>query len=313
MKKMMLLLLFAYSFLYADTIQLDSYIEDTEISIGTHIHIKMSIPKKENPMILKELLHLTQPFVMVNYEEIIHKAEIELNLHITSFESGDFDNIIIKLPVVFENGEKSTFTMLLNDIKVNDVFSDEEKKLILESKGNNSIEINGLKDIFKFRFYVGTLLSLGILIMLGGILLFLFLYYLVKRKNKKKQNLDTEEQLSPFEKFNVELEMLVIDPNNRIDTEYKVSMLSEIFKEFIFSRFNFNAPSETTKEFLISLRTQQFESKIIAQIHELFTTLDLIKFAKASITTEDFSSFKKEIKVLGEYCNSMIGEGEDDV
>ena len=135
--------------------------------------------------------------------------------------------------------------------------------------------------------------------------------FIFKRKNGKENE---KTKLPPYENFLKNVSQINFDPNDeRPATENKLSILTEVLKELIYDEYQLNAPSETTKELIRSLRDIGFKEEIVIDMNTFYTEIDLIKFAKAPYNYDRLILFLNKIKDLGSRINQDYREKNSEV
>lgn len=124
--------------------------------------------------------------------------------------------------------------------------------------------------------------------LLGAILLFITIFYLIKLKNKNKDNLDAEfEHIEPLVAPDIKaLEKLSVLKKEQLwqKGEIKIyqSRLTDIIREYISNRYGIPAMESTTDEISMALKKDnRFDTIYESQLKEILTMADMIKFAKA--------------------------------
>lgn len=65
------------------------------------------------------------------------------------------------------------------------------------------------------------------------------------------------------------------------------SQLTDIAREYLHRRFNFDAPEMTSEEIITELKNHKVNSEVLSKLNAAFTLSDLVKFAKAQPTALD--------------------------
>ncbi|HOV15186.1 MAG TPA: hypothetical protein PK771_12935, partial [Spirochaetota bacterium] len=171
---------------------------------------------------------------------------------------------------------------------------DDPSKVVLR-KEKDIANIN-----FTFGPYVKIIIIVIAILLLGMIIYFVLYKFVFKKKNSESVKL----KLPPYENFLKNISQISFDPNDeRVVTENKLSILTEVLKELIYDEYQLNAPSETTKELIRSLRDIGFKEEIVLEMNTLYTEIDLIKFAKAPYNYDRLVVFVNKIKDLGSKIN----------
>ena len=144
------------------------------------------------------------------------------------------------------------------------------------------IDINDIKPLEEVSRELRMLFALGALAVL-----FLFLGVWFSRKRRKKRGA-TLLTLTPAQEAGEKLyrlENMQLIKNKEVKKHYV--LLSEIFRQYLERRFNFRAVERTSEEISDELASLQVPEPLRNQIRTILGTLDLVKFARATCTTDD--------------------------
>lgn len=186
-------------------------------------------------------------------------------------------------------------------------------KKIIETKETNSIpvkiksvlkkvdkDIKPLKDLVDMKgdpFYILKYLFLALAIVLLIVLITIWL----KKKNKKT-DIIKKPLLSPIEEFELRIrelsEMKLFKKGKKIEFFIR---LTEIIKNFLYRKYGFNAEDFTTYETLFRLKENEREVLILNNMEFVFSTSDLVKFAKF---VPDSFTFREVISKVGEMIST---------
>lgn len=82
------------------------------------------------------------------------------------------------------------------------------------------------------------------------------------------------------------------------DYDSYYAAVSDIIRDYISMRYGINAPKQTTQEFLQSLKNQQFDPYMQAEIRELFMRADEVKFAGYTPSNEECAEAESTARKL---------------
>jgi len=307
MKKFLILYFILLSAIYINADQTDdsikSKISKTKIKLGEKITLNISIPGenfKEYKIVWGELNSSNGKSETISQKDSYINKTLHLEIVFTFYEAGTFKDFTFTVPISIKDQEMMYLTTDKYEIEVSSPLTDEELENIKKIKDPSKIELKKEKLQEKMPFIFSGYIKI-ILIVLLIILIGLILYYIVyKMIFKNREGKIEQNKLSPYENFLAKLEIINFDKNDdRKTIELKLSELTEIVKELIFLEFALNAPSETTKELIYSLRNINFENNLILSIKSLLEEIDMIKFAKASYDFDRLIYQKEAIRKLG--------------
>ncbi|MDO4159965.1 MAG: hypothetical protein Q4D41_05880 [Prevotellaceae bacterium] len=117
------------------------------------------------------------------------------------------------------------------------------------------------------------------------VLLLVIVYYLWTRLKENKPiiaRVRIIKKVLPHQKALKEIEALKADKMSQSeDQKTYYTLLTDVLRKYIEDRFGFNAMEMTSTEIIARLQ-QEGDKKMIDELKELFTTADLVKFAKHS-------------------------------
>lgn len=275
-------------------------ISKTNIKIGEKITLSIILQNLENVNILWQDINATNNNVEIISKKNYYKNKnLYIEIVFTFFESGEYNDFSFTVPISQSNGEMLYLYSEKYNIKVNNPLTNEEIEVIKNLKDPGSIELKKEKGQAKFPFYFSFYLKVLIIIIIILIFALISYYFFYKFIMNKKQK-EKYDNISPYHIFLAKIEMIVFKKNDgRKIIEKKLSEVTEIFKELIYKELSLNAPSETTRELIISLRKISLDSEIIKSIEVLLYKIDMIKFAKAPTDLDKLYSYLKSIKEFG--------------
>lgn len=286
-------------------------ISKTEIKIGEKINLTIKIPHIKDVKVLWEDISYSDSSVDVISKKDFYKADcLNFDIDFTFFNPGYYDDFNFTIPISQKDGEMLYLVTDKFDITVKGELTSQEVENLKKIDDPSKIILRKEKDIVSIKFNFSPYIKIIIIVLLiiaAGLVTYFVLYRLIFKK--KGDNKGVAKKLPPYENFLKNISMLCFDQNDaRIITENKLSILTETLKELIYDEFSLNAPSETTRELIRSLRNLNFKEELIIEINNLFTEIDLIKFAKADYDYENLVSFLNKIKDLGSRINNYYKE-----
>lgn len=253
---------------------------------------------------------------VISYKDMVEKENLVLEVVFASYEPGDYKDVYLEINLSINDQVLIKLTTEKYDIKVSFPLTEEEIQVIKKIDDKTKIELKKEKEQaeipFQFAFYLKV-----IFFIILTILLIIVAYYIFYKILFKKNNLSQSNLLPPYEDFLAKVERITFNKDqSRSEIELKLSELTEILKELIYRDFSLNAPSETTRELVISLRELSFEPQLIINIRSVLEEIDLIKFAKAPYDIDRLLEQKEKVKKIGsiihQYSESILREKESE-
>ncbi|MCK4799207.1 MAG: hypothetical protein KAT05_17675 [Spirochaetes bacterium] len=292
-----------------------STISKTNIKIGEKITLLLKVPDLKDVKVLwEDMSELHQEVEIYSKKDFYKGKYLNFEIIFTFFYSGDYEGFIFTIPISTPDGEMLYLETDKYNIIVESPLTEEEIENLKNIKDPSKIELRKEKEQVKIAFHFSTYIKI-ILFIIGFILLAMIIYYFLYKKIMKKRKEDEIKKLPPYQRFLADLEIILFDvKDDRKIVEKKLSELTEILKELIYGELFFNAPSETTKELIISLKQTEFDPNIIAILNDLFNEIDMIKFAKAPVNYDRLKYYVDTIRKLGNkihnYKMSILKEEE---
>lgn len=307
MRKTVFLVIFLSSLLssFSDNI-LNIELDKNKVKIGEKFKITVLVDTAEDYNVLSEIEKIKYPLELL---ETVYKREnnytaVEKTFSI--FEDGFFSDLYFTVVFSYHSGKVIEYRSENFTIEVESYLSEDEKEALKNVGQPEKIQLRDAKGIFKFRYYFSHIFIIIMIILLITLLILILYKILLKKIGKGRKSNRETLKLSPFEKFIAEIERINTDRDSKDELENKTSLLSEVFKDFIFNIMSFNAVSETTRELVQSLRESDIDSDLISNINSTLTGMDMVKFAKAEINAEKFIQFKSDIKEYGLKINEIV-------
>ncbi len=207
----------------------------------------------------------------------------EKNIEIAFFKTGDFN--VGPFVIELKKNEKVIETRETNSVPVTikSTLKEEDKdikplKNLLEIKGN---------PWYLLKYILGVL---GVIII--GLLILFFL------KRRKAKAVETPKRLlSPLEELELRIKELYQQSLfEKGKTKLFFIELTIILKQFLHRTYQFNAEDFTTYETLYDLKKREAEVSLLNNMEFLFSTADLVKFAKYIPDDGALSELAKKIE-----------------
>ncbi len=283
MKKIILLILLLTlnNIAFANT-DIKQEILNKNIRVGDYIKYKITIPLDNGTITFKTKDF--SPFDLINKSQKItpDKKSVEYLFTLSIYETGE--QIIPELKFIkIKDKNESEIIIPKKKITVNSV---------LKADNNKN---QGIKDI-KPTVSITEKTYLFIYIMIGVLLIIIIYYILKKQKNKKKKEIITiEKKLPAHEIAYKKLSELI---NQELIKKGKIKeyvfILSEIIREFIGNRYDFDSIELTSDELLSYIRREpKFNREHIPVINNFLEDSDIIKFSKIEATNEELEQLTK--------------------
>ena len=318
-----IIILTGISFLFPDEtedfITKNTKLTKTDIKIGEKINLTVKIPNLENAKVLWEDMTYTDASCDVLSKKEFYKDKLfNIDIEYTFFDAGTYKDFLFTIPISVKGGDVLYLTTNKYTINVASPLTNEEIENIKSILDPSKIELRKEKEQAKFNFVILPYLKVILIILfviLAGLVIYFFLY---RKFGKLKGTEASVKKLPPYEQFLADISRIEFGINDsRIETENKLSLLTEILKELIYREYSLNAPSETTRELVTSLKQINFNDEILLEINRLFFEIDMIKFARSEYDYDGLVFFLGAIKSLGERINTIYrmniaGSGETD-
>lgn len=277
----LMLILFANN-LQAQNIEAFTKIDTNAISIGDQIGLELGIKLPLEftavwPTITDTITKNIEVISSGNIDTIFDKKEMILTqkLTITSFDSGYFE--IPGMEFLFgKSGDSLMYSSKAKSLFLNvytpEVDTSQAFKVIKApfSEPYTFMEI--------FPWVLGGILIIGLII---------FLFWFIKRRKKNQPIFAAKPKpLLPPEVVALEkLETLRLSKvwQQGLIKKYH-SQITDIVREYLDRRFNFDAPEMTSEEIIEELKNHKINEEALAKVSSAFKLSDFVKFAKAQPT-----------------------------
>jgi len=259
-----------------------SKLDTNAIMIGDQIGLELSIKLPSNfiihwPIIGDTITENIEVISRTGIDTIFNDNQIILRqqLKITSFDSGYFE--LPPLSFVFgKKGDSLTFISNSQTLFLH-VYTPEvdTSQAFKEIKGPYS-EPYTFMEILPW--------------VLGGLAIILLIafgiWYFIRIRKNKPVFASKPKPLKPAQEVALEkLETLRLEKLwQKGDLKKYHSLLTDIIREYLHRRFNFDAPEMTSEEIILELNNHKVNAEVLNKINAAFQLSDLVKFAKAQPT-----------------------------
>ncbi len=291
----------------AQQIEVKATIDSTYILIGqqTLIHLQVLQPEEaklnfphfqpEEPLTEKvEIISVSKPDTSTADNG---RILIKQDYLVTSFDSGSYVIPPFKFQLVDQDFQTNSLAINVDNIQVN---KDEEIKDIMPI----------YRPPFNWLLFFGIIaLMLFVLALIGG---GIYLYVRWK-KNKPVQIFEEPEVIIPPHEIALQKLMQIKEEKIWQKGQDKLfyTQLTDVLREYFTARFDIQAMEMTSYEILTVLQTNNEEAKIMLdKLKQIFTTSDMVKFAKQQSTIEDNEQSIANAFFVVEHCSTSTFQVE---
>ena len=280
MRRLLLCIILTASVLAASAqVSVEAVIDSIQIFVGQQAHVTLTATAKENAKVefpqFKPMEYIT-PGV-----EVLDRQELEQQPQDNGFVSRSmvytmtsFDDTLYYIPPMTVKIDGKPYKSKSLALKV----------LTIEVDTLHAEQFFGPKDVqdnpFQWSDWEGPFwLSVLMLVLLA------VAYYLYLRLRDNKpiiSHIRIVKRLLPHQKAMKEIEQIKAD--KRVSSENSkeyYTKLTDTLRKYIVERYGFNAMEMTSSEIIERLMASQ-DQKALDELRQLFTTADLVKFAKYS-------------------------------
>jgi len=260
----------------------ESKILNEKILVGDNIKYKIIIPNPEKNVISLNSMDLS-PFDLIKKSQLTTKDnKVEFLLELSIYEIGK--QTIPELKFII-SGEKNETELVIpsKELVVGSVLNKADEK---------GLAIKDIKDsiLIKEKSYF-------IIYLLLGVLSFIILFFVFKKWSEKEKSTPViiEEKIPADEIAYKKLSELI---NQDLIKKGKVKeyffLLSEIVREFIGNRYDFDSIELTSGELVSAIKTEaKFNREYLVVINNFLEDSDLIKFSKIEPLSEEIENTTK--------------------
>lgn len=275
-----------------DAIEVAATLTPSEMKIGEHSKIQLELTQPQSASVLFPIFSsdtLIPGIEILNISKLDTTKEggnikVSQEIIITSFDSGSYT-----IPAfVFESKVKKYETeKLFLDVKT--IEEDFAHAQIKDIEGNYEPGINWKR----------ICLYLSILAILGGLG---FIGYIVYQYYRRMKEAEAEEKVIidtrlPHE---IALEELDVIKEEKVwkqgHTKQYYTSITDTLREYFVNRFKIPAMEMTSSEIIESLQRNNDAATVIDNMKQIFSTSDMVKFAKQEPTLEE-----NELSILNAY------------
>lgn len=239
--------------------------------------ISLEIPKKDFEVISEEALAERKS---KNYRVF------ETRLTVSFFSTGDFFVGPFEVKLLKNNRVIETKKSNSLEIRIRSVLEKNDRDI---KALKNPVPLHG-NPFYVLRYVLIVLLILGLIV---------FLVFVIRRRKLKKSE-TPEINLSPLEELQMrikELKEKKLFDKGRFKPFF--IRLTDIIKHYLCRQYHFNAEDLTTTETLIALEKKDKDPRLHESLDSLFSTSDLVKFAKYIPALGDY-------KIIEETVNTIV-------
>ena len=284
MRRLSLCIILTASVLAASAqVSVEAVIDSIQIFVGQQAHVTLTATAKENAKVefpqFKPMEYIT-PGV-----EVLDRQELEQQPQDNGFVSRSmvytmtsFDDTLYYIPPMTVKIDGKPYKSKSLALKV----------LTIEVDTLHAEQFFGPKDVqdnpFQWSDWEGPFwLSVLMLVLMLVLLAVAYYFYLRLRDNKPIiSHIRIVKRLLPHQKAMKEIEQIKADKmvSSENSKEY-YTKLTDTLRKYIEERYGFNAMEMTSSEIIERLMASQ-DQKALDELRQLFTTADLVKFAKYS-------------------------------
>lgn len=284
MKKLLSIILFSILPLLSFAQNVTQEIDSVEIFIGCQAHMKVTVQSKKGQKVefpvFQERDTITAGVEVLDNGELVTKeldnsfVESSRQYTLTSFDDTLYYIPAVKVKVDGKVCEGKSLALKVITCDVDTLHP--EVFFPPEDVQSPPLELHEWT----------TMITLSIL----AILLFLLAFYFYKRmKENKPLNIkfSFRKKLTPFERAVKDIETLKGNGASHSENQKDFySSLTDILRNYLESRFGFNAKEMITSEILEALKKHE-NAIMLDELQQLFETADLVKFAKFMVPMSD--------------------------
>lgn len=286
----------------AQTPVIKTSVDKNEILIGQQIkyRVEISFPINKYRLQWFDVPEEMNHFIIVEKDNVDSATNQDINtfgqtIILTSFDSGF--QFIPAMPLRLNgiNGEEA-FTMFTDSVPIN----------VTHSPLDSIQPFHDIKTIIEVK--AGWKWWVWALIVAGGILLIAIIILVIKRFNKKKQDVNIfSSKLSPYEEAvnaltAMEEERLL---NKHEEKEFH-SRLSQIFKRYLSRKLNVNKMHLTTDDVLIEITPMEVQKQSISNLANSLRMGNAVKFAQFIPSATESESCRNIVKEMIKEINSSM-------
>ena len=280
MKKLLILIILTTSpLMISAQVSVEARIDSIEMFVGQQVHVTLSAIAKENSKVVFPQFKPTQ--YITPGVEVLDCKEIESQQRDNGFVEKavvytltSFDDTLYYLPPLTVKIDGKPYQSKSLALKV----------LTIEVDTTNVEQFFGPKDVQDNPFlWSEWSLPFWLSVLLLVLLAVCYYFYLRLRDNKPIiSHIRIVKRLLPHQKALKEIEQIKAEKMvSSEDSKEYYTKLTDTLRKYMEERYGFNAMEMTSSEIIENLMTTQ-DQKALDELRQLFTTADLVKFAKYS-------------------------------
>ena len=280
MKKLLILIILTTNTLVISAqVSVEARIDSIEMFVGQQVHLTLSAIAKENSKVVFPQFKPTQ--YITPGVEVLDCKEIESQQRDNGFVEKavvytltSFDDTLYYLPPLTVKIDGKPYQSKSLALKV----------LTIEVDTTNVEQFFGPKDVQDNPFqWSEWSLPFWLSVLLLVLLAVCYYFYLRLRDNKPIiSHIRIVKRLLPHQKALKEIEQIKAEKMvSSEDSKEYYTKLTDTLRKYMEERYGFNAMEMTSSEIIENLMITQ-DQKALDELRQLFTTADLVKFAKYS-------------------------------
>jgi len=280
MRRLSLLIILTASVLAASAqVSVEAVIDSIQIFVGQQVHVTLTATAKENAKV--EFPQFKPTEYITPGVEVLDRQELEQKVQDNGFVSRSmvytmtsFDDTLYYLPPMTVKIDGKPYQSKSLALKV----------LTIEVDTLHAEQFFGPKDVQDNPFqWSDWSLPFWLSVLMLVLLALAYYLYLRLRDNKPIiSHIRIVKRLLPHQKAMKEIEQIKADKmvTSENSKEY-YTKLTDTLRKYIEERYGFSAMEMTSSEIIEKLMSSQ-DQKALDELRQLFTTADLVKFAKYS-------------------------------
>jgi len=266
----------------AQTIQVNAQFDSTAILIGDQIKLRIEMERQHDVRVqfpvwtdaISNNIEIIEIYPLDSIQTADGRVRLIQDILVTSFDSGRHVLQPIRFPFSTADGIVDTIAtrQMYLDVSTVPLYENQD---IADIKPIYKLPI-GWADILPWLLYLGAFLLVAALVGFA-------IYAFIRWRNNKPIFIPSKPAEPPHIIALRELDKLRSEKlwqNNRTKDYY--TRLSDVVRTYIEGRFGVMAMEMTSDEIIADLKNTGFEdNNLVSRLNKLFTTSDLVKFAKA--------------------------------
>ena len=260
-------------------VSVEAVIDSIQIFVGQQVHVTLTATAKENTKVefpqFKPMEYITPGVEVLDRQELDQKAQDNGFVSRSMvYTMTSFDDTLYYIPPMTVKIDGKPYKSKSLALKV----------LTIEVDTLHAEQFFGPKDVQDNPFqWSDWSLPFWLSVLMLVLLAVTYYFYLRLRDNKPIiSHIRIVKRLLPHQKAMKEIEQIKADKmvSSENSKEY-YTKLTDTLRKYIEERYGFNAMEMTSSEIIEKLMASQ-DQKALDELRQLFTTADLVKFAKYS-------------------------------